>query len=148
MKLFALIISFSISFGMNAQCVNGKQSYPIYKTGAALVESFDTEGHEIVRIEYDLLFDSKESFRVLSNEWEYTIIGFADEGVKDLDVKVYEYDKLLDKWKLVGEDNSNEAFAIVTITPSMSQEYKVEIIAYEFYEGYTAARYGLMYVHE
>jgi len=26
--------------------------------------------------------------------------------------------------------------------------YKVEIIVYSFYEGYDAARYGLMYLHD
>lgn len=133
---------------LNAQCVNGTKSYPIYKTGALLVDKFDSEGSEIVRIEYDLVFSSKETFRNLSPDWEYNIIGFADDGVKDLDVKVYEYDDLLEKWSLVAEDKSSDAIAVVSVQPTASVMYKVEVIVYEFHEGYTAARYGLMFVHD
>ena len=64
-KFLTLCTLVFMSSSMNAQCINGTSSYPIYKTGAQLVETFDTEGHEIVRIEYDLLFTSKETFRNL-----------------------------------------------------------------------------------
>lgn len=116
--------------------------------GAKLVETFDNQGAEIVRIEYDLVFSSKESFRQLTSDWEYTIIAFADNGVKDLDIKLYEYDDLLDKWSLVVKDASTEPYAKITHRPSTTSMYKVKIIAYEFYPGYTAARYGLMFVHD
>ena len=142
------ILSLLFSVNLNAQCINGEKSYPIYKMGAQLVEKFDNEGAEIVRIEYDLIFSSKETYRNLSSDWEYTIIGFADNGVKDLDIKLYEYDDLLEKWKLVAEDKSTEAYAIVNYKPYVSALYKVKIVVYEFYEGYTAARYGLMFVHD
>ncbi len=94
-----IIVTISLLFasGLNGQCINGVKSYPIYKTGAQLVERFDTEGAEIVRIEYDLIFSSKESYRNLTSDWEYAIIGFADNGVKDLNMKLYEYDDLLEK---------------------------------------------------
>jgi len=147
-SLTPLILGLLFSLQVNSQCINGTNSYPIYKMGAQLVEQFDTEGSEIVRIEYDLVFTSKETYRNLSPDWEYSIIGFADSGVKDLDVKVYEYDKLLDKWKLIAEDNSSEAYAIVTVRPTTDALYKVEVIVYEFKPGYTAARYGLMFVHD
>lgn len=146
--LGTLILGMVFSMNLNAQCINGTDSYPIYKMGAQIVEDFDTEGFEIVRIEYDLIFSSKETFRNLTSDWEYSIIGFADNGVKDLDVKVYEYDELLEKWNLVDEDKSTEAYAIVNLKPSITALYKVEVIVYEFYEGYSAARYGLMFVHE
>ena len=136
------------SINVNAQCINGKESYPIYKMGAQFVEKMDNEGAEIVRIEYDLIFSSKESYRNLITDWEYMIIGFADGGVKDLDLKVYEYDDLLDKWTLIISDASTEAYAMVSVKPTKDALYKVEIIAYEFFEGYTAARYGLMFVHD
>lgn len=133
---------------INAQCINGTKSLPIYKLGATLVESFDNDGAEIVRIEYDLIFSSKESFRNLSSDWEYVIVGFADNGVKDLDVKLYEYDELLEQWKVVAEDKSTESYAIISYRPPVTALYKVEIIVYSFYEGYDAARYGLMYLHD
>ena len=146
--LTIVILSFLFSLDMNAQCINGVKSYPIYKMGAQLVEEFDNGGSEIVRIEYDLIFSSKETFRNLTSDWEYVIIGFADNGVQDLDVKLYEYDDLLEQWKLVAEDKSTEAYAIVTYKPLVTAMYKVEVIVYKFHEGYTAARYGLMFVHD
>ena len=146
--IVAIIAFIGLSYNSNAQCINEKLSYPIYKLGAALVDQFDTDGKEIVRIEYDLVFTSKESFRNLSADWEYSIIGFADGGVKDLDVKVYEYDDLLDKWTLVAEDASSESYAMATIKPTKDALYKVDVIVYSFNEGYDVARYGLMYVHD
>jgi hypothetical protein len=148
-KLFLLaLVAFFFVKNSDGQCINGTKSYPIYKLGAQLVDQFDTDGNEIVRIEYDLVFTSKETTRNLSADWEYTLVAFADDGVKDLDVKVYSYDDLLDKWTLAGEDNSTESFAIVTVKPPVDALYKVEVIVYEFKEGYTAARYGLMFVHD
>lgn len=146
--LISAAIGVFLSFNVLAQCINGVKSYPIYKMGAKLVEKFDDEGAEIVRIEYDLVFSSKETFRNLSSDWEYFIIGFADSGVKDLDVKVYAYDDLLEKWTLIAEDKSTEAYATVSVKPNVSAMYKVEVIVYEFHEGYSAARYGLMFVHD
>lgn len=148
-KLFLLLLAlFFVWKNSDAQCINGTKSYPIYKLGAQLVDQFDNDGNEIVRIEYDLVFSSKETSRNLSSDWEYTIVAFADDGVKDLDIKVYAYDDLLDKWTLAAEDNSVESFAIATVKPPADALYKVEVIVYEFHEGYTAARYGLMFVHD
>ena len=148
-KILVLItFSFFFSAILKSQCINGVKSYPIYKIGAQLVNDFDNAGNEIVRIEYDLVFSSKESFRNLSSDWTYSIIGFADGGVKDLNIKVFEYDDLLEKWTLVAEDNSSESYGIVDIRPSVTALYKVEILVHEFYEGFTVARYGLMYVHD
>ena len=151
MKHKIFIIGFFCSLFMsnlNAQCINGVKSYPIYKAGAQLVETLDNQGAEIVRIEYDLIFSSKETFRNLTSDWEYTIIGFADNGVKDLDVKLYEYDDLLEKWDLVAEDESVEDYAIIKYKPLVAAMHKVEVIVYEYHEGYSAARYGLMFVHD
>jgi hypothetical protein len=145
--LFLLVLVF-IKTGANAQCINGTKSYPIYKTGAQLVDQFDNDNREVVRIEYDLVFTSKETTRNLSSDWEYTLVAFADDGVKDLDIRVSVYDDLLDKWTQVAEDNSVESYAIATVKPPVDALYKVEVIVYQFNEGYTAARYGLMFVHD
>lgn len=148
-KIFILLLgSFFILRSVDAQCINGAKSYPIYKLGAQLVNQFDEAGQEIVRIEYDLVFTSKETTRNLSADWEYTLVAFADDGVKDLDIKVSVYDDLLDQWTLVTEDNAVESYSIVTVKPPVDALYKVEVIVYEFIEGYNAARYGLMFVHD
>ena len=41
-----------------------------------------------------------------------------------------------------------EIYGFITVKPEARAEYKVEIIVEAFYEGYTAARYGLLYLHE
>lgn len=143
----AVLLIFAIGT-TSAQCINGTKSYPIYKAGAQIVNEFDQQGKEIVRIEYDLIFDKKETFRDLASDWEYSIIAFADDGVKDVDVKIYSYDDLLEQWTLVAQDNSTEGFAIITYQPTETALHKIEVIVYEFYEGYTAARYGLFIVHD
>ncbi len=143
-----MLTSFFIFNISEAQCINGKLSYPIYKEGAQLVSQYDNDGKEIVRIEYDLVFTSKETTRNLSSDWEYTIVGFADGGVKDLDIKVSVYDDLLDTWTLVAQDNSSESYAITTVKPPVNALYKVEIIVSEFYPGYNVAKYGLMFIHD
>jgi hypothetical protein len=145
---FLLLATFLVLQSIDAQCINGAKSYPIYKLGAQLVDQFDTDGNEIVRIEYDLVFTSKETTRNLSADWEYTLVAFADDGVKDLDIKVSVYDDLLDQWTLVTQDNSAESFAIAVVKPPVDALYKVEVIVYQFNEGYNVARYGLMFVHE
>ena len=141
-----LVLLFTIN--INGQCINGVKTYPIYKKGAELVDNLDNEGVEIVRIEYDLIFSSKESYRELTSDWTYSIIGFADNGVKDLNMKLYEYDDLLDKWKMVAEDNLSETYAVINYKPTTTAHYKIEVIAKEFYEGYNSARYGLILFHE
>lgn len=147
-RIIAILFIGFISIKASSQCINGTKSYPIYKAGAQLVSELDNQEKEIVRIEYDLVFSSKETYRTLTSDWEYTITVFADDGVKDVDLKIYEYDDLLDQWTMVKEDNASESYAMLTIQPKVTAQYKIEVIVYEFYEGYTAARYGLLIYHD
>jgi len=147
-RLFIYLPLLLITIEASSQCVNGTKSYPIYKAGAQLVSELDNQEKEIVRIEYDLVFGTKETYRNLTSDWEYTIMVFADDGVKDIDLKVYEYDDLLEQWTLVKEDNAAESYATLTLQPTVTAQYKIEVIVYEFFEGYTAARYGLLIYHD
>ena len=148
MKFFAAILLLLAVQAVSAQCINGTKSYPIYKAGAQLVSEFDNQEKEIVHIQYDLVFDSKETFRDLTTDWEYSIIAFADDGVKDIDLKVYIWDDLLEVWTLVAQDNATESIAMITYQPEETARHKIEVIVYEFIEGYSAARYGLFIVHD
>ncbi len=150
-KFYLLLVTITLSFVFNSaksQCINGFKSYPIYQRGAKLVEKFDEEGAEIVRIEYDLIFTTKESLRTLNSDWEYVLIGFADDGVKKLSMALYEYDKLLDKWQFLSEDAEREDYTMIIHKPKATTSYKIEIKVAQFEPGYNAARYGLMIVHE
>ena len=62
----------------------------IYEKGGELVKMLEERyEQEIVRIEYDLLFGTKESIRTLSTSYRYTVLAFSDDRVEDLDITVY-----------------------------------------------------------
>ena len=146
-SLVSLLLMVS-SIHTYGQAYHGIKSYPIYKKGAQLVNGLDNENKEIVRIEYDIIFTNKTTYRTLTSDWEYTIVGFADEGVKDLNLELYEYDDLIEKWSLVATSVPEDVYSIIAYRPSVTAQYKIEIIANEFHEGYTAARYGLLIFHD
>lgn len=145
--VFVFVLSF-LSLSVQAQCINGTKSMPIYKLGEPIIQEFDDQGMEVVKVEYDLIFDSKLSYRYLSDSWKYKVIAFADAGVKDLDIYLWEFDKETEEWTIVAEDTGDSAEPFVFHVPKEYTEYSVEIVVDEFYEGYTAARYGLVIVHE
>lgn len=131
-----------------AQCVNGTRTYPIYKAGATKVLEIDEAEKEVVHIEYDLIFDSKQMYRVLSTDWEYTITAFADDGVEDLDLAVFVYDDLVEDWMEVAVDSTSYGDPMIIFTPTEGVEHMVRLTLNSFKEGYTAARYGLMIYHD
>ncbi len=144
---FLLASSMLIAGGLAAQCINGTKTYPIYKAGADKVRDLDEAEKEIVHVEYDLIFDSKDMYRTLSPDWTYTISAFADGGVSDVNVAVLEYDDLLEEWTEVSADRDSYGEASLDFTPSENQEYMVNV-SVTMLEGYTAARYGLIIHHD
>ncbi|PLX06252.1 MAG: hypothetical protein C0596_17410 [Marinilabiliales bacterium] len=106
-------------------------------------------GMEIVRIEYDLIFSTKDSYRELYEDWEYLFVGFVDGGVKDFCLTLYEFDALNQMWFPVAySEPAENGLTTMIYQPVETKNYKVEVKVKEFYEGFTAARYGLIYVHE
>lgn len=146
--IIAFMLFLGLSYAGIGQCINGTKSLPIHKVGGELVAQLDDEGFEIVRIEYDLIFTSKDTYRYLHSDWEYVIFAFADEGVKDLDLSVYRYDEASKKWIEVATDSEADNTPYVSVQPSQTEQYKVTITVHEFHEGYTAARYGLLIFHD
>ena len=55
---------------------------------------------------------------------------------------------LLDKLYVEIENEYSDLSSDQIFKPTETELYKVEIIVYEFHEGYSAARYGLLFVHE
>ena len=119
----------------------------IYEKGSAVISMLeDQHDKEIVRIEYDIVTTSKTTTRVLNDCWTYTIVGFADYRVEDLDVIVYR--KQNGSWVEVARDTDTDSTPIVTVTPSTTQEYKIEVRVADFKAGESAAHYGLMICHD
>lgn len=146
---YLILVLFSLLFiNSQAQCINGVKTMPIYKQGEPIIEDLDFMGMEVVKVEYDLIFSEKFSYRYLSDDWKYKVMAFADGGVKDLDIYLYENDVETGEWVLVAEDTGENAEPFVFHVPKAYTEYSVKIVVDEFYEGFNAARYGLIIVHE
>ena len=124
----------------------GTSMEPILAAADPLVEEIEDGGYEIVRMEYDLIFSKKSTYRKLFDGWTYGIAAFGDYRIKDIDVTVYR--EIRGRWEKVEEDAEDDDVATVSITPRRDEEYKIEISVYKFNKGYTVGHYGLMIFHE
>ncbi len=120
---------------------------PILEEAIPIIETVEGEDLEIVRMEFDIIGETtKATYRYLHDGWEYAIIAFGDFRVKDMDVKVY---KDVDgSWVEITKDEDVDPMAVVTVSPSSTAQYMIEIECYEFEPGYSVAHYGLIICHE
>ena len=120
---------------------------PILEEAVPIIETIEGEDLEIVRMEFDIIGeDTKATYRYLHEGWEYAIIAFGDYRVKDMDVIVY---KDVDgTWVEITKDEDIDATAVVTVEPSYTAQYMIEIDCWEFEPGYSVAHYGLIICHE
>lgn len=144
-KLITLLMLF---VALNASAQNSETTMQdIYEKGKQLVELLEESyNQEIVRIEFDLLFDTKEVSRGFNSSYEYTVLAFADHRVEDLDITVYK--KAGSSWVQVVKDTETDNTPLVQFRPQSGAQYKIEIKAYKFASGYSAAHYGVIISHE
>lgn len=147
-KHLILILTFCLSVNSFSQIndnSDGTSMVPIMNVANPIIETVETEGLEIVRMEFDIIKTTKESYRTLHADLDYAILAFGDYRISDIDIKVY---KDVDgNWFEITKDEDSESQALVTVSPSATGLYKFEIKAYEFIEGYSAAHYGLLICH-
>ena len=155
MKLSMLI---AITFVFTAAISFGQKNYsyldnekgismePILAAAKRLVEEIENKDFEIVRMEYDLIFDKKSTYRTLYEGWTYGIAAFGDYRIKDVDITVYIERK--GKWKKIEEDAENDDVATVSIKPRSDEEYKIVISVYKFNRDYSVGHYSLMIFYE
>jgi hypothetical protein len=138
----ALVLTSGFAIGQSETSMS-----PILEEAIPVIETVEGEDLEIVRMEFDIIGETtKSTYRHLHEGWEYAIISFGDFRVKDIDVKVY---KDVDgTWVEITKDEDIDPMAIVTVTPSYTAQYMIEIECYEFEPGYTVAHYGLIICHE
>lgn len=143
------IYFFLILFGINTipcKADNSSMS-PILSDAIKIMDMVENEyEQEIVRMEFDIINDKKSTYRTLTNKYTYGIIAFGDYRVKDIDIKVYKW--VNNDWRLIEKDVDTDCRAAVSITPSYTEQYKIEISVYQFEEGYSAAHYGLIIFHK
>jgi hypothetical protein len=125
---------------------SGTSMEPIIAAAKPLVEKIEKDGYEIVKMEFDLIFDKKSSFRKLFDGWTYGIEAFGDYRIKDIDITVYRDSR--GKWIKEVEDAENDDVATVLEKPDRDAEYKIVISIYKFNKGYTVGHYGLLIFHE
>ena len=144
--VFAVGISFAQKDLSYLDNEKGTSMEPILAAAKPLVEEIEDGDYEIVRMEYDLIFGEKSTYRTLFDGWTYGIATFGDYRIKDIDVSVYVKNK--GKWKLFKEDAENDDVATVSIKPREKEEYKIVISVFKFNKGYSVGHYGLMIFHE
>ena len=144
-----LLLLFALIIGANFARAERKDvtMVPVLEKSLAIIDLIENDHEmEIVRLEFDIVKKSKESYRTLTSNYEYTIVAFADDRVKDIDVALYK--RVGNEWVQVASDNDNSAIAVMTYKPIETANYKVVVSVYSFNEGYSAAHYGLIYSHE
>ncbi len=124
----------------------GTSMEPILARAEPLVKEIESDDYEIVRMEYDLIFTEKDTYRNLYEGWTYGIAAFGDYRIKDIDVTVYKQSR--GEWKKVVEDAENDDVATVSIKPRQNEEYKIVISVYKFNKDYNVGHYGLIVFHE
>ncbi|NJN77937.1 MAG: hypothetical protein HC803_06070 [Saprospiraceae bacterium] len=143
--LFVCVSSFAQSTADDDN-ENGTSLIPILKDVAPVLDKLEGEGLEIVRMEIDIVKDSKSTSRVLHKGWSYGIAVVGDYRFANLDIKVYQ--QIDGNWQLIKEDTDADKSAVVIIEPSETTEYIIEIINTENVEGYSGGHYALLVFHE
>lgn len=145
-RLVVILIAVLYSFQVLAQN-DGTSMVPIMEKTQSLVNYIENEcNQEIVRVEMDILTSTKTSFRNLQEGYKYQVIAYGDFRFKDIDVSVSRWNG--SEWVVMNKDADDSDMAMVTIIPTSTSDYKIEITAYKFHEGYKAGHYGLIVYHE
>lgn len=114
----------------------------VYETGYSMIQKSEYTGYKIGHMQFDYITDEYSTTRTLYAGNEYIIFAFADKGVKDLDIKVYE--DVNGYWTLVKKDTKIDNSAGVSFICGRTKKYKIIIEAYQFKSGYERAYYGLI----
>lgn len=137
-----LFVLTNISFGQKEEI----SMKPILSDAGGYAQKIEMEmGQEIVRMEFDLLQTSKESYRMLVDKYEYGIFAFGDYRIADIDIKVYKW--VNNQWTLIAKDQDAKPNALVSIKPIATGEYKIVISAFKFEGTNEIGHYGLIVFH-
>lgn len=145
-KMLVLLVCSLVSVFTYADRQDGTSIKDIVEKAYEIVENIEEKDMEVVHLECDILKTKKSVTRTLSKGWTYGVIAFGDDRFLDIDVVIYR--KNGNQWVRVAKDDDESAVATVEVTPASDGEYKIEIQAYKFAEGYSGGHYGLIMFHE
>ena len=149
--LISLFVFF-ISLTSFAQTDDGKTMGPILKDALNYIETVESKGYEIVRIEFDILKTDKETFRTLSAGWTYDVYAFGDYRFQDLDVSVYKLEDDGSHSSIpISTSSPHDGYsrtALVTIKPLITASYEIVIKANSYTSDNSGGHYGLIIFHE
>jgi hypothetical protein len=146
-RLFLIIAVFLYSFQSVFAQDDGTTMVPIMEKTQSLINYIENDcNKEIVRIEMDILSSTKTTYRNLQEGYKYQVIAYGDFRFKDIDVSVSRWNG--SEWVVMNKDADDSDMAIVTIIPTSTSDYKIEITAYKFNDGYKAGHYGIIVCHE
>jgi len=121
----------------------------ILKDCQSLIDDIENRNEEIVRMEFDIVKDKKETFRTLTDSYTYGITAVGDYRITKIGIELYSEDYTdSNTWTLVKVENADKYFASITIKPSATKRYKIVVKALKFDEDYTGGHYGLIVYHE
>jgi hypothetical protein len=117
----------------------------IYET----IQSLEDKGYEIVRIEYDLIFQTraKETIRGFAQNYKYGILAIGDYRVEIIGLNIYT--KRSDgSWEFLRTGQREGNTSSVVLEQDEWTEYKIEVVGGQFVEGYEAGHYALFIFHD
>jgi hypothetical protein len=145
-KITSLVVMLFIALISKGQN-NSRSMLPIFNDAYSVIELIEKKyNKEIVRMEFDIVQNSKQSYRVLYKDWKYRIAAFGDNSIADLDIKIYKSNG--SEWVLIKKDQDENSAAFVDVEPYETVEYMIEISAYKFKPGFNIGHYALIIYHE
>lgn len=151
-SLIALLFSVSISFaqsGIELDNETGTSMKPIINSLNDVVDAIeDTEGIEIVHIEFDLLFSDspKEIYRNLSKDYTYGFMAYGDYRIEKVGIDLYRESE--NGWEYVKSGELNSGAMTLLYEVSEAGFYKISLRALQMVDGYNVGHYGLVVIHD
>ena len=140
-----LLITLLYSFSGQAQ-TRSMGSDGIIGKLEKIIDLVEGRGMEVVRIEADIIRQTKETRRQLDPNFTYTIAAVGSDRIEDLDIEVYK--KVNGSWRLVGKDADTSSIAVVEVKPTAYSEYAIRVKVYKFKPSYSVGHYGLAIIHD
>jgi len=148
-KLIPVFAFFLFATGAFAQTEKDRSMKPILEDCKTLIDDIESKNEEIVRMEFDIVKDTKETFRTLTDSYTYGITAVGDYRIKKIGLELYsENYSQSNTWTLVKVENADKYYASMTIKPSDTKRYKIVVKAIDFENDNTVGHYGLLIYHE